>query len=94
MELTANDEEVAGSVPELLEVKERLDKLEETVKEIVVESKKQSGSRPVKDQEGGNEKKHVATAEASSKSGSSESSKSVEKDPPPGNQNSSKPTPG
>ena len=62
-------------------MKERLDKLEETVKEIVVVSKKQSGSGPVKDREGGNEKKHVATAEAGNTGGSSESSKSVAKDP-------------
>ncbi|KAF3457507.1 hypothetical protein FNV43_RR02165 [Rhamnella rubrinervis] len=32
VELAANDEKEAGSIPELLEVKERLDKLEETVK--------------------------------------------------------------
>ena len=46
----------------------------------MVVSKKQSGSAPAKDQEGGNEKKHVATAEASNRGGSSESSKSFEKD--------------
>ncbi|KAF3450954.1 hypothetical protein FNV43_RR07043 [Rhamnella rubrinervis] len=67
VELTANDEKEAGSIPELLEVKERLDKLEETVKEIVVVSKKQSGSALVKDQDVGNEKKHVATAEANNR---------------------------
>ena len=44
IEVNATEEKEAGSVPELLEVKVRLDKLEETLKEIVVESKKQTAS--------------------------------------------------
>lgn len=42
MELKAADEQKEKSDPQLLEVKERLDKLEEAVKEIVVESNKKS----------------------------------------------------
>lgn len=43
MELKAAEEQKEKSDPQLSEVKERLDKLEEAVKEIVVESKKKSG---------------------------------------------------
>ncbi|KAJ6944198.1 hypothetical protein NC652_009570 [Populus alba x Populus x berolinensis] len=43
-------EEKAQSESELLEVKERLGKLEEVVKEIAVESKKQSGGSVTKTQ--------------------------------------------
>uniref|UniRef100_A0A7N2LQK0 Uncharacterized protein n=1 Tax=Quercus lobata TaxID=97700 RepID=A0A7N2LQK0_QUELO len=39
MELIATEEKEAGSDPELKEVKVRLDKLEEAVKEIVVETR-------------------------------------------------------
>lgn len=49
LELMA-EEEKQGTDPQLSEVKARLDKLEETLKEIVVESKKQSGDvadRPI-----------------------------------------------
>ncbi|BFG38183.1 hypothetical protein CerSpe_244580 [Prunus speciosa] len=77
IELKAAEEKEASN-PELLEVRVRLDKLEETLKEIVVESKKQMNSGQTKEHEGGNEKKDIVT-EASSRS-SSESSKPVEKD--------------
>ena len=74
-------EKEAESVPELLEVKTRLDKLEEAVKEIVVESKKQSSSGVAKDLESGNHKKnHISTAETSSGVSRSESSESKERD--------------
>lgn len=79
IELKAAEEKEASN-PELLEVRVRLDKLEETLKEFVVESKKQMNSGQTKEHEGGNEKKDIVT-EASSRS-SSESSKPVEKDPP------------
>lgn len=82
MELTAADEKEVGSDPELLEVKVRLDKLEETVKEIAVLSKKQLESQPMKDQEGSNGKKSLATTEAKKIGGSAESSKSFGKDHP------------
>ncbi|XP_008240838.1 PREDICTED: uncharacterized protein LOC103339340 isoform X1 [Prunus mume] len=78
IELKAAEEKEASN-PELLEVRVRLDKLEETLKEIVVESKKQMNSGQTKEHEGGKEKKDIVT-EASSRS-SSESSKPVEKDP-------------
>lgn len=74
-------EKESESVPGLLEVKTRLDKLEEAVKEIVVESKKQSSSGVAKDLESGNHKKnHVSTAETSSGVSRSESSESKERD--------------
>ncbi|KAK4362164.1 hypothetical protein RND71_017405 [Anisodus tanguticus] len=43
LELMAEEEKQEATDPQLSEVKARLDKLEETLKEIVVESKKQSG---------------------------------------------------
>ena len=82
LKLKAIEETEAGSSnPELSEVKTRLDKLEETIKEIVVESKKQSGSGVVKNQESDNEKKHLAGTEVSSRKCTSESSTSIEKEP-------------
>ncbi|CAL2229274.1 unnamed protein product [Prunus armeniaca] len=77
IELNAAEEKEVESNPELLEVRVRLHKLEETLKEIVVESKKQMNSGQTKAHEGGNEKK---VTEASSHS-SLESSKPVEKYP-------------
>ncbi|ONI29453.1 hypothetical protein PRUPE_1G199000 [Prunus persica] len=55
-ELNAAEEKEVESNPELLEVRVRLHKLEETLKEIVVESKKQMNSGQTKAHEGGNEK--------------------------------------
>lgn len=49
MEIDTPEEKKVDSVKELSEVKVRLDKLEEAVKDIVVEAKKQSGgSSPAK----------------------------------------------
>ncbi|KAM7518770.1 hypothetical protein LguiB_017732 [Lonicera macranthoides] len=60
MELKEAEEKEARSDPEILEVKERLGKLEEVVKEFVVESKKQSGNCAIaKNQKGDNEKKQL-----------------------------------
>lgn len=50
LELMAEEEKQGGTDPQLSEVKARLDKLEETLKEIVIESKKQSvdvSDRPI-----------------------------------------------
>lgn len=73
--LNATKEKEAGSVPELLEVRERLEKLEETVKGIAAESKKQTANGQAKGHEGDSEKKSFGTE------ASSESSKPVGKDP-------------
>nr|CAN80803.1 hypothetical protein VITISV_018153 [Vitis vinifera] len=53
LESNAAEEIGEGSDPELLKVKVRLDKLEEAVKEIVVESKKQLDSSVAKNQDNG-----------------------------------------
>lgn len=53
LESNAAEEIEEGSDPELLKVKVRLDKLEEVVKEIVVESKKQLDSSVAKNQDNG-----------------------------------------
>ncbi|KAF2321493.1 hypothetical protein GH714_000116 [Hevea brasiliensis] len=65
---------------ELLEVKVRLDKLEEAVKEIVVDSKKQSTDNATKNQEDSSKKKHIAPTESGDVQSKSEPSKSTEKD--------------
>ncbi|KAM1040792.1 hypothetical protein ACFX13_030776 [Malus domestica] len=67
-----------GSVPELLEVKVRLDKLDEALKEIVVESKTQTTSRLTRDHKGSSGKKNVVTW--ATNTSSSDSSKPSEKD--------------
>ncbi|KAM5574467.1 hypothetical protein ABKV19_013757 [Rosa sericea] len=79
IELNATKEKEARSVPELSEVRERLEKLEETVKGIAAETKKQTVNGQAKGHEGDSAKKSFGT-EASTLS-SSESSKPVEKDP-------------
>ncbi|XP_060205218.1 uncharacterized protein LOC132633038 [Lycium barbarum] len=61
LELMAEEEKQEATDPQLSELKARLDKVEETIKEIVVESKKQSGDvadRPI----GNAVKKEPATA--------------------------------
>lgn len=73
--LNATKEKEAGSVPELLEVRERLEKLEETVKGIAAETKKQMANSQAKGHEGDSEKKSFGTE------ANSESSKPVGKDP-------------
>ncbi|XP_044479628.1 protein MNN4-like [Mangifera indica] len=73
-------EEKAKSNPELLEVKRRLGKLEEAVKEIVVESKKQSSDSISKDLKDGAEKEQHTKSELGDQQSRSESNKPVEKD--------------
>ncbi|XP_059643690.1 uncharacterized protein LOC132285517 [Cornus florida] len=75
-ELNVTEEKEAGSDPEILEVKVRLDKLEEAIKEIVVESKKPSGSTVTKNQEVSN-KKHSTTPEPSDTQSRLEASSAV-----------------
>ncbi|XP_050375584.1 protein MNN4-like [Argentina anserina] len=79
IELSAAKEKEARSAPEILEVRERLEKLEEAVKEIAVESKKHMVNDQAKGHEGDIPKKSMGT-EASTLN-SSESSRPVEKDP-------------
>ncbi|KAK9280778.1 hypothetical protein L1049_003667 [Liquidambar formosana] len=74
METSAAEKEM-GSDPELLQVKMRLEKLEETVKEIAVESKKQSDSSKTKNQGNG-----LASIEPSNAQSRSETSKTATSD--------------
>ncbi|KAK2982851.1 hypothetical protein RJ640_021341 [Escallonia rubra] len=74
VELKAVEEKEAGSSPEILDVKVRLDKLEEVVKEYVVESKKQSGITSKENQERSNEKKQPTVTAPSDTLNRSESS--------------------
>ncbi|KAJ8755512.1 hypothetical protein K2173_019310 [Erythroxylum novogranatense] len=78
MELKAKKEKEARSA-DIWEVKERLDKLEEVVREIVVEPKKQPGSNETKDQST-TEKQPTAPTEPSDTNRRLESNKSSEKD--------------
>uniref|UniRef100_A0A2P2M3U8 Uncharacterized protein MANES_13G018200 n=1 Tax=Rhizophora mucronata TaxID=61149 RepID=A0A2P2M3U8_RHIMU len=78
MELKAQEEKAARSA-DLSEVQERLDKLEETVKQVVVEPKKQVGGK-VKENQDCSEKKHLAQTTRSNTDSRSEPSKSPEKD--------------
>ncbi|RYR40937.1 hypothetical protein Ahy_A09g046679 [Arachis hypogaea] len=80
MELNPPEEKEAKSNVELVEVKERLEKLEETVKEIVVESKKQSDSNLAKNQITDAEKKSPKSSEPNDASSSSQSNKAVGED--------------
>lgn len=88
IELNVAQEKEAEGNQELLEVKVRLDKLEAAVKEIVIESKKESDSSITKKQENYGEKKQVGPTvsennSASTKSGNKEQlikKESVEKD--------------
>ncbi|RDX95338.1 hypothetical protein CR513_22156, partial [Mucuna pruriens] len=59
MELNPPEEKEEKSGPQLSEVKVRLEKLEEAVKEIVAETKKQSSSNLAKNQVIDDEKKHL-----------------------------------
>ncbi|KAM0033352.1 hypothetical protein Hdeb2414_s0016g00485211 [Helianthus debilis subsp. tardiflorus] len=58
--IKATEEEVLKSNPQLLEVKERLDSLEKTVKEIVTESKNQRNMK-VSEQKEDDIKQHVSS---------------------------------
>lgn len=80
MELKAIEGKETESVPELLEVKVRLDKLEEAVKGIVVETKKQSEDGVAKNQEDSTEKKDPGTTEPTDSKNRSEPSNVVGRD--------------
>ncbi|KAL7162164.1 hypothetical protein ACSBR2_042608 [Camellia fascicularis] len=81
IELNASKEkEAGGSDPELLEVKERINKLEAAVKEIVVETKKQLDSTGNKNQEDHSEKRHHAATDHNNAPSRSETSNSAAKD--------------
>ncbi|KAF5739038.1 hypothetical protein HS088_TW12G00236 [Tripterygium wilfordii] len=64
MELNATKEAEDRSDSKLLEVKVRLDKLEEVVKEIAVEANKQLCDSTTKNQNNGVERKHPETVES------------------------------
>ncbi|KAB1218781.1 hypothetical protein CJ030_MR3G026661 [Morella rubra] len=80
MELKAIEGKDTESVPELLEVKVRLDKLEEAVKGIVVETKIQSEDGVAKNQEDSTEKKDPGTTEPTDSKNRSEPSNVVGRD--------------
>ncbi|GKV45398.1 hypothetical protein SLEP1_g52482 [Rubroshorea leprosula] len=79
-EQSATEEKEADSNPELSEVKVRLEKLEEAVKEIVVESRKEAAGNVTKNQQHGNESKRLAIGEPSDSKSKSEPSRSLEQD--------------
>ncbi|XP_061342499.1 uncharacterized protein LOC133288701 [Gastrolobium bilobum] len=79
-ELNPPEEKEAKSDPQLSEVKVRLEKLEETVKEIVVETKKQSSSNLAQNQVTDDEKKHLNSSAPRGTSFSSASNKALEED--------------
>ncbi|XP_052176214.1 uncharacterized protein LOC127790666 [Diospyros lotus] len=62
MELNASEEKEAGPDPEILDVRMRLDKMEAAVKEIVAQSKKQSGSTSTENQNIDGAKGHHTTS--------------------------------
>lgn len=82
MELNPPEEKESKSDPQLSEVKERLEKLEETVKEIAVVTKKQPSSNLAKDQvtEDDEKKPLNSSAPRDTSSSSSASNKAVEVD--------------
>ncbi|KAF4353758.1 hypothetical protein F8388_024327 [Cannabis sativa] len=82
LELKAIEEKETGN-PELREVKTRLDKLEESLKKIVVESKQPSSSEGLKNNERDDERKDTAETEASSGKSTSESSTSIDTEKEP-----------
>lgn len=75
-ELELNPPEEKEANPQLSEVKERLDKLEETVKEIAVETKKQSRSNIDTNQVTGDEKEPLNSSAPMNTSGGKDNSKS------------------
>ncbi|GLT74952.1 hypothetical protein SLA2020_467140 [Shorea laevis] len=79
-EQSATEEKEADSNPELSEVKVRLEKLEEAVKEIVGESRKEAAGNVTKNQQHGNESKRLAIGEPSDSKSKSEPSRSLEQD--------------
>ncbi|KAJ7951972.1 vicilin-like seed storage protein [Quillaja saponaria] len=81
IEFVAAKDKEAGTDPELLKVKERLDKLEDAVKEIAVVSKEQLCCSPTKNQENGSaEEKHFTSTQPSNSNSGSESTKAVKKE--------------
>ncbi|CAL5440306.1 unnamed protein product [Camellia sinensis] len=81
IELNASKEKEAGGLdPELLEVKERINKLEAAVKEIVVKTKKQLDSTGNKNQEDHSEKRHHAATDHNNAPSRSETSNSATND--------------
>ncbi|KAL2338204.1 hypothetical protein Fmac_012650 [Flemingia macrophylla] len=81
MELNPSEVKEEKSDPQLSEVKVRLDKLEEVVKEIVVETKNQSGSKLAKNQVTNDEKKHpISSALNNTSTPDSASNKVVDED--------------
>lgn len=77
IEELALEEERRKSDPEFLQVKNRLDALEETLKEIVVETKKQTGSSSTKDQENAQHKEEHAAVKTTKSANKSEDSNSA-----------------
>lgn len=80
MELKAGEEQEMKSDPQLLVVKERLDKLEETVKEIVVESNKKSSNSGENTQVDDNKRKQPAIVKPDT--GATDASSSTTKSSP------------
>ncbi|KAG7998176.1 hypothetical protein I3843_01G245300 [Carya illinoinensis] len=80
MELSVIEGKETVSDPELLEMKVRLDKLEEAVKGIAVETKKQSISSLAKNRGEGSEERNFATTGPTDTKSGSEPSKIVESD--------------
>lgn len=78
MELNPPEEKVVKSDPQISEVKMRLEKLEEAVKGIVVETKKQSNTNLAKNQVTDAEKKQLNSSAPSDTSNSATSNKAVE----------------
>jgi hypothetical protein len=81
LESNALEEKEAGSDPELLEVKVRLDKLEEALKVIVVETK-QTVSSQAKSLDDGSAQKDVVTTEPIKTKSRPEPSNMAERDHP------------
>ncbi|KAK6915647.1 hypothetical protein RJ641_020764 [Dillenia turbinata] len=82
-EMELNVEEERDSDPELLQVKQRLDALEETLKEIVVEKKKIMSSNMTKNQDGVNENKDAKRNGPGQVEGISKENNSAANDSPP-----------
>lgn len=80
MKLNPPEKAEEESDPQLLEVKVRLDKLEEAVKEIVVETKKQSSGSLPKNGVSNDEKKQSQSSTVNNINSGLASNKAVEKD--------------
>jgi len=92
MKLNPPQEKEEKYDPQLSEVKMRLEKLEEAVKEIVVGTKKQSSSNLAKNQVTDNEKKHLSSSPKDTSPADSASNKADNEDHS-GKHNSSKSKP-